>query len=50
VLTGALFGIAVFFVMNLVVLPLSAFPHIVTFKQPAVTFISFPTCFFSACR
>jgi uncharacterized membrane protein YagU involved in acid resistance len=38
VLTGALFGIAVFFVMNLVVLPLSAFPHIVTFKQPAVTF------------
>jgi uncharacterized membrane protein YagU involved in acid resistance len=30
--TGALFGIVVFFAMRLVVLPLSAFPHPVTFK------------------
>jgi uncharacterized membrane protein YagU involved in acid resistance len=38
VLTGALFGIAVFLAMNLAVLPLSAFPHPVTFRQPGVTF------------
>lgn len=36
-LTGALFGVGVFLVMNLVVLPLSAFPHPVTFKQPGAT-------------
>lgn len=37
VLAGALFGIGVFWVMNLVVLPLSAFPHPVTFRQPGAT-------------
>ncbi len=36
-LTGAVFGIGVFLVMNLVVLPLSAFPHPVTFRQPGAT-------------
>jgi uncharacterized membrane protein YagU involved in acid resistance len=34
-LGGALFGIAVFLVMRLVVLPLSAFPHPISFKPPA---------------
>jgi uncharacterized membrane protein YagU involved in acid resistance len=32
ILAGAIFGILVFFSMRLVVLPLSAFPHPVTFK------------------
>jgi uncharacterized membrane protein YagU involved in acid resistance len=32
VFAGAVFGIIVFFVMRLVVLPLSAFPHPVTFR------------------
>ena len=32
ILAGAIFGILVFFAMRLVVLPLSAFPHPVTFK------------------
>ncbi len=32
ILTGAIFGVLVFFAMRLVVLPLSAFPHPVTFK------------------
>jgi hypothetical protein len=36
-LAGALFGIGVYLAMNLIVLPLSAFPHAVTFKQPAAT-------------
>ncbi len=31
-LAGAIFGVLVFFTMRLVVLPLSAFPHPVTFK------------------
>jgi uncharacterized membrane protein YagU involved in acid resistance len=35
VLAGALFGILVFFTMRLVVLPLSAFPHPVTFRPLA---------------
>jgi hypothetical protein len=35
VLAGALFGIFVFFAMRLVVLPLSAFPHPVTFRPLA---------------
>ena len=35
VLAGVLFGIVVFFVMRLVVLPLSAFPHPVTFRPLA---------------
>lgn len=34
-LGGALFGIAVFLVMRLVVLPLSAFPHPISFKPLA---------------
>jgi uncharacterized membrane protein YagU involved in acid resistance len=34
-LAGALFGILVFFTMRLVVLPLSAFPHPVSFKPLA---------------
>jgi uncharacterized membrane protein YagU involved in acid resistance len=33
--SGALFGIAVFLLMRLVVLPLSAFPHPVTFRPLA---------------
>jgi len=37
VLSGALFGVAVFLVMRLVVLPLSAFPHPITFKPLATT-------------
>jgi uncharacterized membrane protein YagU involved in acid resistance len=37
VLMGALYGIAVLLVMRLVVLPLSAFPHPVTFKPLATT-------------
>jgi uncharacterized membrane protein YagU involved in acid resistance len=32
ILAGAFFGILVFFTMRLVVLPLSAFPHPVSFK------------------
>jgi hypothetical protein len=36
-LAGPLFGIGVFLVMNLVVLPLSAFPHPVAFRQPGAT-------------
>jgi uncharacterized membrane protein YagU involved in acid resistance len=32
ILAGAIFGILVFFTMRLVVLPLSAFPHPVSFK------------------
>ena len=32
VIAGAIFGVIVFFAMRLVVLPLSAFPHPVTFK------------------
>ena len=35
VAAGALFGIAVFVIMRLVVLPLSAFPHPVTFRPVA---------------
>jgi hypothetical protein len=35
VLSGALFGVLVFLVMRLMVLPLSAFPHPVTFKPVA---------------
>jgi hypothetical protein len=35
VLSGVLFGVMVFLVMRLVVLPLSAFPHPVTFKPVA---------------
>jgi|SRR5688572_16716752 len=37
VLSGALFGVVVFFGMRLVVLPLSAFPYPVSFRQPAAT-------------
>jgi uncharacterized membrane protein YagU involved in acid resistance len=36
-LAGAVFGIVVFFGMRLVVLPLSAFPHPVTFRPLAAT-------------
>jgi uncharacterized membrane protein YagU involved in acid resistance len=36
-LTGAVFGILVFFGMRLVVLPISAFPHPVTFRPLAAT-------------
>jgi hypothetical protein len=35
ILTGGLFGVVVFLVMRLVVLPLSAFPHPVTFRPLA---------------
>lgn len=35
--SGALFGIAVFLIMRFVVLPLSAFPHPVSFKPLATT-------------
>ncbi len=34
VVCGLLFGIAIWFVMNLVVVPLSAFPHVVTHTLP----------------
>jgi uncharacterized membrane protein YagU involved in acid resistance len=34
-LAGVLFGVLVFFAMRLVVLPLSAFPHPVSFKPLA---------------
>lgn len=37
VVAGVLYGIIVFAVMNLVVLPLSAFPHPVTFRPLATT-------------
>jgi uncharacterized membrane protein YagU involved in acid resistance len=36
-LSGALFGVVVFFAMRLVLLPLSAFPHPVTFRPLAAT-------------
>jgi uncharacterized membrane protein YagU involved in acid resistance len=36
-LTGALFGVVVFFAMRLVLLPVSAFPHPVTFRPLAAT-------------
>jgi uncharacterized membrane protein YagU involved in acid resistance len=36
-LAGALFGVVVFFAMRLVLLPLSAFPHPVTFRPLAAT-------------
>src|SRR5262245_5489069 len=35
IVSGALFGILVFFMMRLVVLPLSAFPRPVSFNMPA---------------
>ena len=37
ILAGAIFGVFVFFAMRLVVLPLSAFPHPVTFKPLAAS-------------
>jgi uncharacterized membrane protein YagU involved in acid resistance len=37
ILSGVVFGICVFFIMRLVVLPLSAFPRPVTFKPLATT-------------
>ena len=37
ILMGGLFGVAVFLVMRLVVLPLSAFPHPMSFKPLATT-------------
>lgn len=36
-LSGILFGVLVFFTMRLVVLPLSAFPHAMSFKPLATT-------------
>lgn len=45
-LAGALFGIVVFLVMRLVVLPLSAFPHPVTFEPLATVLDSMSHMFF----